>query len=418
MWNAMKYGRDMLYSVRYDDEFDGSLPEAVGTNFANEIGILQFFAPGGITMPMLVEAFRKGVEKKSRFGYTQESLRAMQGLSLAHRILRQYADAESVLAKARDLADSTIDADVELKCQVLYEFTELYLDRAKFEDAEKNLLLIEEAIRQNQLPRGNLLHLTILGSFATLAIRQRQPQRAQSFLEKALKLPSESSRDEFWQHLVLKGQMSVLYCIQDRFNEARAFCELTLAEQKHHIGPRHYHTLRTTHCLARILYEQQMLSESKTLYQHQLVHLRSILGPQHHDTLTTTVQLAIILHELDDFQESLNLWEGLYEECKRMLGENHSTARETQYQLAQTLKDARQDRSAIDILESLLRRADSAKNPKHLEVRRVLFVLSLLHRRVGETDRAEALQRRLEGQNRPVLGMSRTLWSVALSMMS
>lgn len=104
IWQTFQYGRDLFYGIRYNDEFEDLRPEAVDAEATDGTGILRFFAPTGITMSMVVEAFKEGVDKKSSFGYTRESIRALQGLSLAHQILRQFAEAESVLAKALALA--------------------------------------------------------------------------------------------------------------------------------------------------------------------------------------------------------------------------------------------------------------------------------------------------------------------------
>ena len=49
--------------------------------------------------------------------------------------------------------------------------------------------------------------------------------------------------------------MGMLHFVQDQISEAQALCESTLAEQEAYLGQNHYHTLRSAHCLAKILSE-------------------------------------------------------------------------------------------------------------------------------------------------------------------
>lgn len=414
IWQTFEYGRDVFYGIRYDDEFEDLASEAVDAEATEDTGILRFFAPTGITMSMVVEAFKEGVDKKSRFGYTRESIRAMQGLALAHQILHQFTNAERVLSKALALAHSAADTDTSFRLHILYYYGELYLDQGKLEEAEKKFLLVEKAINQHHPPSTDILQLQLLGSLASLAIRQQRLQRAQSLLERALVLPVEPDVAGKFQHLVLKSHMGVLHLVQDRMSDARALCESTLAEQEAYLGHNHYHTLRSAHCLARILFEQDLVSESKTLYQRQLLRLRALLGSRHHDTLKTIEHMARILHESDDFQESRILLEELCEEYDSSLGGDHPATCEAYYQLAQTLKDTHKESAAIDILERLFRKIKLAHRLNRPESRRVMFVLELLYRRVNNLHHAEILRQELQSQSKYLSGKTSTVSGILI----
>ena len=409
IWQTFEYGRDSFYGIRYDDEFEDLPSETVDAEATDGTGILRFLTSTGVTMSMIVEAFKEGVGKKSRFGYTRESIRAMQSLSLAHQILRQFADAESVLSEALALAHMATDTNIEFRLHILYYFGELYLDQGKLEDAEKKFLLVENAIDQHHTPSANVLQLQLLGSLATLAIRQHHLQQAQSLLEKALFLPVEPDGRGKFQHLVLKSQMGVLYFIQDRISEARTLCESTLAEQEAYLGHNHYQTLRTAQCLAKVLFEQDSVSESKILYQRHLLRLRALLGSQHRDTLITIEDMARVLHEMGDFKESQVLRKELCEEYDSSLGGDHPVTREAYYQLAQTLKDAHEETAAIDILERLFRKISLAHQLNRLESRQIMFVLEFLYRRVNNLRRAEILRQELQSQSECLSGETHTV---------
>ena len=280
IWQTFEYSRDLLHGIRYDDEFEDLPSEVVDAEITDGTGISRFLKSTGITMSMLVEAFQEGVDK-SRALVTQVNRYAQ--CSVFPSCIRYYAnlqhtDAENVLSEALTLANGTPNSDDELQIHLQYYHGELYLDQGKLDDAEKKFLLVEKAIDQQHTPNTDILHLQLLGSLATLAIRQHRLQQAQSLLEKALGLPIEPHSRGTFQRLVLQSQMGVLNFIQDRMNEARALCESTLVEQEDYLGHNHHHTLRTARCLADTLFEQSLVSESKILYQRQLLRLRAILG--------------------------------------------------------------------------------------------------------------------------------------------
>lgn len=180
----------------------------------------------------------------------------------------------------------------------------------------------------------------------------------------------------------------MLHFVQDQISEARALCELTLAEQEAYLGQNHDHTLRSAHCLVKILFEQDLVSEAKILYQRQLLHLHALLDSQHHNTLKTIKDMARILLELDNFQESQILCEELCKEFNSSLGGDYPATWEACYQLAQTLKDAHKEMAAIEILERLFRKIELAHRLNRPERRRVMFVLELLYCRVNNIGRA------------------------------
>lgn len=196
MWHTLAYGRDLFNSVQYEDDFESSLPKISDTEAKENIGILRFFGADGITMSLLMEAFREGVDKKSRFGFTTDSIRAMQGLSLMHRLLRQYTEAESVLTKALALAHSAANTDIEFQLHILYEYGEFYLDQGNLMRAERKYLHVEKAIRQHKPIGTEMLHLQVFGSLTTLAIGQRRLQQAELLLKKAFGLSSELGYEE------------------------------------------------------------------------------------------------------------------------------------------------------------------------------------------------------------------------------
>jgi len=398
LWQALDIGRDMFYDIQYDEDFELSSPSVADINYQDENGILRFFS-NKETMNALVEAFKEGVQRKSRFGFTLESLRAMQGLSLTHRVLKQYAEAESILAKALALAHSATATDMVFRLQISYEFGELYLDQGKLNQAERKFLFVEKAIRQHQTPHATILQLQVAGALADVALHRQRPRQAESILRSALQSPSGPSCAEKLENIALRNKMSITYCAQDRLVEARAICEKALSEQEECIPENHYHRLRTTQCLAKVLYEQGQSAESKALYQRLYEHIHAILGLDHPDTLRTIESLAQIYYDEYDLEESLSLRQQLCKKYKIELGESHPTTWEAIYQLAQSLRDTGKESLAVDVLEHILPQTESVNGSYHYSSRQIMFVLEDLYRHLGNTSLAGGLRRKLVSLN-------------------
>jgi tetratricopeptide (TPR) repeat protein len=398
VWQALDLGLDLFYNIRYDEDFEFSSQATAEINHDDENGILRFFRSREVTCA-LIEAFKEGVQQKSRFGFTLDSLRAMQGLSLTYRVLKQYAEAESILAKALALAHSATTTDLAFQLQILYEFGALYLDQQKLSEAEMKFLFIEKAIRQQRTSDTDVLRLQVIGGLATVALRRQLLLQAESLLRNALSSQRGLSRMERLARLALQNQLNITCCAQDRLIEARAMCETTLSEQEEYIEQNHYHILRTRHCLAKVLYEQGLSTESEVLYQRQLEHLHAILGLDHLDVLGTMESLAQIYYDQYDLERSQTLWQQLCEKYEIVLGGRHPTTWEARYQLAQSLRDAGKEELAVDVLEHILTEVESTDGPNQYLSRRIMFVLQDLYRHLGNAILAKEYRKKLLGLN-------------------
>src|SRR5271170_7861593 len=99
MWQARYIWQDMIFRVRYADEFEEVDQTTESSNFNHEEATEQFKFTHD-TKRFLTAAFAKAVKKKSQFGISVDSIRAMRGLSLVHRMFREYGEAENVLEEA------------------------------------------------------------------------------------------------------------------------------------------------------------------------------------------------------------------------------------------------------------------------------------------------------------------------------
>lgn len=90
--------------------------------------------------------------------------------------MAEDATVESLLNNR--IVHSATETDIGFRLYILYYYGELYLDQRKLKDAEKKFLLVEKAINQHHLPSADILQLQLLGSLATLAIRQQRLQQA------------------------------------------------------------------------------------------------------------------------------------------------------------------------------------------------------------------------------------------------
>lgn len=407
IWQTLTLGRDLFYKTRYDDELEISHPSRTHSD-DEDIGVLRFFGTTSISLPMLLEAFEEGEKEKSRFGFNAQSIRAMQGAALVYRLQRRYSHAERVLEEALACTQRVLGADHQIQPQIQYELGEVYLEQGKLDHAARKFLLVEIAILGHTGLNATYFRVNLFGSLATIALRRRQLQQAESLLVRALSSTFSICGVTDSLRFTLYDQMSIVHCAQGRFSEAQAVCGMALLEQKAKfgLGLNHHHTLRTALCLAKVLCEQHLSYEAMTLYRQLLPRLYEILGPNHEYTLTTIETMAQILYREGLLAESETLCRELCDGYECGLGEDNPTTWEAKFLLAQILKDRNMDRKAIEVLERLFQRMDTFYGLNHPESRRVLYVLEYLYRRRGDASIAEHLRRKLRNRHADHSGKS------------
>lgn len=394
IWQTLTLGRDLFYNTRYDDELDIFHPGNTHRE-DDDFGILRFFGTTGVSLPMLLEAFEEGEKEKSRFGFNAESIRAMQGASLVHRLQRNYKQAESELKEALTCTQRISEADRQIQTRIQYELGEIYLEQGNIEQAARTFLLVEIALTGHKDMDATFLRANLFRSLATIALQRRRLLQAQSLLARAISSTSSLCGSTESLYFTLCVQMSTVYCAQGCLKEARALCEMVLAKQKARLGLHNYHTLRTEFCLAYVLREQRLSYESMTLYRQLLPRLCAILGPEHEYTLTTTETLTQMLFRVGDLDEAESLCRRLCDDCDKGLGEDNPTTWEAKFLLAQALKDKKKDSDAVMILQRLLQRIETIHGLNNSVGRRILYVLDYLYRRQGEAGIAEDVRKRL-----------------------
>ena len=354
----------------------------------DEMTIFQLLNIEFANTSFLVEAFEHAVEKKSRFGYTADSLFAMKALALIYRISKKFEDAENVLGRALSLSYSVPEMGDEIKYQLLYDFGALYLDQGNTYRAEQQFSLI---LKSHLTDRGLIysnLHARAHECLAAIAFRDDLLPRVETLLESLL-IRYRGISEMSSEYLITKHKQSMLYCAQGQLDLAQTICEETLVQQEKLLGPLHYHCLRTCHTLAGILSEKRLISESQSMYVRELTGLKGLLGSNHEDVFKTTELLAYQSYELSNFGYAIELWQELLHSYERILGVEHPSAIEARFQLALSLKSDGRSKESMEYLELLIKQCDNVYEKLHPITLRAKVLRSNVQHHLGDYSQSE-----------------------------
>jgi tetratricopeptide (TPR) repeat protein len=382
--------RDMTRSVRYLDSVGEIQDEVSVVPHDTNTNIFAFLRTGAESSSFLTEAFELAVDRKSRFGYSDEALLAMKGLALIYRILKRLEDAKNVLSRALGLSYSTQVVSTKMRYELLYDFAALYLDHGDTNNAEIQFSLIERHYRDDNADKFHTLCSKAIEGLATIALEKGLLQQAESLFHSALEQNFGNAGISL-EHTI-KSKLGMVYCAQGQLDRAYRLCEESLEYQKELLGDRHYHSLRTMHLLAGILFEKISLSEAEHFYVHELSGLETLLGPYHLDTLKTKELLACVYRGQSRFETAQTIWKDLFHTYESLLGPEHFCTIEAQLQLCQLLGIDDRLNESVKCLKSLCEMTDRLYGPSHPTNRRAKFLLANVYHKLGNFTSYESIR--------------------------
>jgi tetratricopeptide (TPR) repeat protein len=237
--------------------------------------------------------------------------------------------------------------------------------------------------------------------------------------------------------------LGILFCDQDRLNEAEALYQLVLESRQKVLGPDHPMTLHTVHSLGNLYVKKDQLDQAETMYQRALEGFEKTLGFDHALTLTTVGKLgslylnqgtmkeaeALFLRAANGLKKSLgpdHLWtlhtfhdfgrlykrqgrlkeaEVMYQRAldgyEKVLGPAHTSTLQTVSNLGSLYVDQDRLEEAETMLQQAMKGYETALGPNHTETLDVVHNLGILYGVQGQLNEAEAMyQRALAGYSK------------------
>lgn len=388
--------RDLVYHIRYVDEFE-NLPEEISVIPSNRArNIFQFMNTDTSATPFLIESFYLAIDNRSRFGYTVNYLLSMRGLALVYRILKSVDKAAEILEKALDISYGLSIRDSQIQFELIYDLGAVNIAQENTTLAEKRFSVIEKEFRDISKQDTQAIYLKAVDGLAAASFQDGLLQQTESLLDFVISQNAGIAELALEKRLANKTKVGLVYWAQGQLDLAKSVFEETLDQQQQFLGECHYHSLRTMYNLAGVLSEKLFLLESEMLYTRVLTGLSVLLGSGHLDTLRVMELLAHQYFRQHKFSEASEMWRNLLHSYEKRFGKDHVRTMEACYQLCQSLARIEMLADCIELLQPLCHMNEQLYGSTHPATRRSIMFLSNIHRHLGHRNSFESIRRQLQ----------------------
>lgn len=214
---------------------------------------------------------------------------------------------------------------------------------------------------------------------------------AETFLEQAVLLRTESIGREHLDTLETLQSLANLYWSQDSLDKAEPIYEEVIEARTRLLGEEHPATLKATFDLASLYFVQGRYEEMEALSKQVLAVQRRVLGESHPDTLATLNNLAVLYNSQKRHEEAVGVLDEVLRGEKAELGDDHPSVLNTAHNLASVLSRMDQlDRAELLLTEVIDARA-RVLGPDHQRTVTSKLQLAILYTKAERFQEAEPL---------------------------
>lgn len=343
---------------------------------------------------------RSGVQ-----GSGYQDVRNLNSLGVLYLKQGQYAEAESVLSLALEMAENTLDSKRIGVVRIMANLADSSVALGEYARAEalyKRALGILEQTQDSDHP----LSRTISTNLAALYMTQARYSEAEQYLQRSVELAKQISGEGNHELGSILSHQGRLWYLQGKYSEALATWERAREMVEADVGSDHPDSATVLGQIASAYSTLGRFSESETLFRRALEIRERILGPDHPDTAVALGGLAGLLRKTGHrYTEAESLFRRALDIRERALGENHLDTAEALGNLGSLLGETGRYNEA----ESLFRRAldirERVLGPNHIDVAEALEGLASLFQNAARYDEAESLFRRVLDIRERALGV-------------
>jgi tetratricopeptide (TPR) repeat protein len=164
-----------------------------------------------------------------------------------------------------------------------------------------------------------------LGTFGNFYVRQRQYQKAESLLARAVVAADRTLGPDSINTLGLLNNLAMVYNNTRRLPEAEAMFKQSLAGEQEILGQNDPATLETLNNLAALYENQGRLADAEDMYNRALTGLEERLGKDHQSTLGTVGKLGVLYRKQDRLADSEAMFNRALTGMEERLGKDHES---------------------------------------------------------------------------------------------
>lgn len=307
--------------------------------------------------------------------YIPEALHLLARAAHYLRLRAQYGQAEELCRSAMKLTTIIHQNDHLETAMVLFVHVPLYYDLGRYEEAR---VFCQRALTLYEQFLGAEHSVTIAAAnfLAELSRLCGKDQKAEALFLRVL---------AFYEHHGKGAEMASplfslgnLYRTQRQFEKAESLLLRALALRKQELGPEHFHTAGSLRGLALLYMECGRYNEAEVLYQRAFAIYEQTLGPAHPQVALALMQFG----QLYMMQQRYSEAEGLYQRSlalqERIYAPEHIHFISLLTQLGQLAIAQKRYRRAEEHLKRALSLAECALAPEHGQMTAIRAELSRL----------------------------------------
>jgi serine/threonine protein kinase/tetratricopeptide (TPR) repeat protein len=283
-----------------------------------------------------------------------DTLRSMNGLAVALRNARRFADALPLSEETLKLRKAKLGRYNPDTLQAMNNLALVYSDLGRSDDS---LALYQETlkIRKALYPHNDPDTLLLMDNFAVGLRRAGHLKEAVRLAEETVKLTQAKLGISHPRTLWAMRNLADAYWQSGRLDEALHVFEKTLVLSKAELGVDHPDTLATMNSLAEAYREARRFSEASALSEETLKLCKIKLGPEHSGTLISMNNVARGYWDSGRRNDAVALFEQTLKLEKVNLGLEHAQTLKTMSNLADAYYRLGRFQDAVSLYEEVVR---------------------------------------------------------------
>ena len=245
----------------------------------------------------------------------------------AYRALGNYPDAQRQLERSVELFAAELGADHPDTLAGKSSLAYLYGAQGKYEQAEHLSLDVVKG-RTSRLGADHPDTLTSKNNLAQQYRAQKKYEQAEPLYLEVVQADTATLGADHPETLRARNNLASLYRDQGRYDKAAPLYEEVIRVRMLKIGADHPDTLVSKNGLGWVYKEEGRYDEAEALF-HDVVRTRTAkLGADHPDTLTTQNNLALLYQARKRYDLAEPLFREVVEGSRRKLGPTHPDTRQ------------------------------------------------------------------------------------------
>ena len=289
---------------------------------------------------------------------------SLNNLGLSYQYQGRYEEAEPLYCQSLRIREELFGSEHYTIAESLHNLGGLCYDLGHYAQAEA---FVQRAlpIMQKLFGPEDLLPLHLLNNLGFIYIRRGAYAQAEPLLQRVATLREKRLGIEHPDTLISLYLLANLYVAHKEYEQAEALHQQVLALREKQLGSQHDNVGDSLHSLAQLYHEQGRCDEAEKYYRRALAVYEHTLGAQHPSTAQVLSNLARLLLEQGQLAEGEELCRRALTAQERVLGTRHPDYAESLATLALLCEKQDDETRALQLYRQALALCESSLEPEH-----------------------------------------------------